>query len=90
MKQVLLLSDWKKIAGPLFVLIMFLVALYFLHRELEHYRWNDFVQSFSNLPPHCVLSAIGLTVLNYLILIATAGGYGLPEAYPVQIAPVSK
>ncbi len=63
------MKDWKKFAGPLFVLVVFFGALYLLHRELNQYHLGDFVQALRNIPLVYLLAAIGLTVLNYVILI---------------------
>ncbi len=60
---------WKKFAGPLFVLIVFVAALWLLHRELKQYHLSDFIQALRNIPPWHLAAAFGLTVLNYVILI---------------------
>ena len=62
-------ENLKKIAGPLFVLIVFLAALYMLHHELRQYHLNDFVAALNSIPLVYLVSAVLLTALNYLILI---------------------
>lgn len=63
------MKHWKKFAGPLFVLAVFFAALYLLHRELRQYHLSDFIRALTDIPTVYVLAAVGLTVLNYLILI---------------------
>jgi phosphatidylglycerol lysyltransferase len=63
MKQKLLHS-----LGPLFGLILFLAALWILQYELQEYHYHDIVRHVAELPPHRVLLALILTVLDYLVL----------------------
>lgn len=55
--------------GPLLVLCVLLGSFWLLHSELEQYQLEDFLDGLGRIPPWRVWSALGLTVLNYLILI---------------------
>ena len=59
----------KSWAGPVFVLVMFLAALWFLHRELREYKLADVVDRLAAIPPYYIVLAVLLTVLNYAILV---------------------
>jgi uncharacterized membrane protein YbhN (UPF0104 family) len=54
--------------GPLLGLILFSVALWVLHRELNTYHPRDIVQYLKNLPAHQLLTALILTFLSYLVM----------------------
>ena len=62
--------NWKNVAGPMFVLMMFFGALYLLHNELNQYHLSDFTDALKSIPPVDLLIAIGLTALNYVVLMA--------------------
>lgn len=55
-------------ASPLVVVILFSVAIWLLHRELSHYRFEDIRQSFQALGRGQVGAAILLTILSYAVL----------------------
>ena len=57
------------IVGPLFVLAMLVGALWLLHNELKQYHLRDFLDGLAKIPVSRLWLAVGLTVLNYLILI---------------------
>lgn len=59
--------------GPAIVLLILAVALWLLYREIRRLDLNEVVQGIRSIPPLHVAAAIGLTVLNYLVLI----GYDL-------------
>jgi len=59
----------KAWAGPLFVLIMLVAALWFLHLELKEYSLQEFREGLTAIPAWHLLLAIFLTVLNYAILV---------------------
>jgi phosphatidylglycerol lysyltransferase len=61
------------LAGPLLVLVVLSGALWLLHHELRDYELKDFLNSLANIPSSVLWTAIGLTCLNYLILM----GYDL-------------
>ena len=63
------MRDWKKYAGPAFVLAVFFAALFMLQRELKQYHLSDFVAALQSIPPIYLVAAVLLTALNYLILI---------------------
>ena len=53
---------------PFIGLVLFLTALWVLHRSLANYRYHDFLDSLHSLPTRSIMAALGLTVLNYLVL----------------------
>ncbi len=59
----------RTIAGPLFVLVILVVAARFLQQELRHYGLREFLDGLTRIPASRLGLAIALTVLNYLILI---------------------
>ncbi len=58
-----------RIVGPLLILAMLVGALWLLHKELKQYHLNDFMDGLKKIPATHLLLAVGLTVLNYVILI---------------------
>ncbi|MCA9178093.1 MAG: bifunctional lysylphosphatidylglycerol flippase/synthetase MprF [Planctomycetales bacterium] len=58
------------VAGPVYVVCMSLTALWLLHRELNEYHLHDFLHELARIPPTKLTLAAGLTILNYLILVA--------------------
>jgi phosphatidylglycerol lysyltransferase len=50
------------------ILIVFLAALWILHRELGSFSFDDILQEFRDLPLSNSLMAVGVTVLSYLVL----------------------
>jgi len=56
-------------AGPVFVLVMLVAALYLLHIELKKHTLQDFLDELRKIPVVYLLGAILLTVLNYAILV---------------------
>ena len=59
----------KTWAGPVFVLIMLIAALYLLHLELKKHTLEDFLFELKKIPLLYLAIAILLTVLNYAILV---------------------
>ncbi len=59
----------KSVVGPLFVLVMFVAAIWLLHNELRHYQLHEFIDSLSAIPAGKLALALGMTALNYIILI---------------------
>jgi len=62
---------WQKLLrslGPLFGILLFAVALWVLHQELQAYHYRDIVHQTQTLPISRLLLAVGLTVLSYLVL----------------------
>ncbi|MEW6442543.1 MAG: bifunctional lysylphosphatidylglycerol flippase/synthetase MprF [bacterium] len=53
---------------PLLGICLLLAALVVLRRELEQYHYRDIVRSLRALPGPNMLLALGLTLLNYLVL----------------------
>jgi phosphatidylglycerol lysyltransferase len=63
----------RMLAGPLLVLAVVAGAFWLLHDELREYKLQDFLDSLAKIPASALWAAIGLTCLNYVILI----GYDL-------------
>ncbi|MCA9124628.1 MAG: bifunctional lysylphosphatidylglycerol flippase/synthetase MprF [Planctomycetaceae bacterium] len=57
------------LAGPVFVLVVFLGSLWLLHNELRHYHLQDFLKALAAIPTRTFWLAIGLTVFNYVVLV---------------------
>ncbi len=55
--------------GPLLVLAVFLGAAWLLFHELRHYHLHDIRHALEQIPTWRVAVAIGLTVVNYIVLI---------------------
>jgi len=69
-------QTWQRIrhwAGPGLVLVVFSIALTLLYRELHKYHYHEIKESISNIPGWRLAACLGLTTLNYLLLI----GYDL-------------
>lgn len=62
------MTDFFKRIGPLLGISLFILALYVLHHELRDYRYPDLIRQLEGLSRSQILWAIGLTLLNYLIL----------------------
>ena len=56
-------------AGPLFVLVMLVAALWFLHLELKEYSLKEFKAGLMAIPSWNLWLAVLFTVLNYAILV---------------------
>jgi phosphatidylglycerol lysyltransferase len=54
--------------GPLLGLLCFGVALFILHKELQQYSYHDVIRSLGELPALHVYIALGLTLLNYVVM----------------------
>ncbi|MCA9215149.1 MAG: lysylphosphatidylglycerol synthetase family protein, partial [Planctomycetales bacterium] len=63
----------RVMAGPLFMVCMLLAALWLLHHELSEYHLRDFLRSLAEISSAKVALAVGLTILNYIVLV----GYDL-------------
>lgn len=59
----------QSLAGPMFILLMFLGSLWLLHSELKHYHLHDLVDAFAKMPAKSFAMAVGLTALNFIILV---------------------
>ncbi|HSB34390.1 MAG TPA: bifunctional lysylphosphatidylglycerol flippase/synthetase MprF [Nitrospirota bacterium] len=57
-----------KMAGPVLGLALFLTALWVLHHTLSGYHYRDLAAGARTVPAARLLSALLLTVLNYLVL----------------------
>lgn len=60
------LKTW---AGPIFVLVMLIAALWFLHLELKEYSLQEFKEGLLAIPAWKLLLAVFFTLLNYAILV---------------------
>jgi len=59
-----------RLLGPLLILLVFAAAIWLLYGELRQYRLSDIRSQLTQiLGSKSFLAAIGLTVLNYLILV---------------------
>ena len=77
----------RTVAGPLFVLVMLVGALWLLHKELQQYHWSDFLEGLSQIPAAHLWLAVALTAINYVLLV----GYDiLGVKYTGQALPLSK
>jgi len=54
--------------GPWSGLLLFMVALWVLHKELKAYHYQDILHSIEVLPGHRLYVGFGLTLLSYLIM----------------------
>jgi phosphatidylglycerol lysyltransferase len=54
--------------GPLVVLFLFSGALWVLHHELKAYHLQDIVRHLREMPARCLLPALALTFLSYLMM----------------------
>ncbi|MGI9518402.1 MAG: phosphatidylglycerol lysyltransferase domain-containing protein, partial [Pirellulaceae bacterium] len=59
----------KAWAGPVFVLVMLIAALWFLHLELKEYSLREFREALLDIPVWKLALAIVLTLANYAILV---------------------
>jgi phosphatidylglycerol lysyltransferase len=59
--------------GPLVGLVIFSIALWVLYQALHNYHYHDIPRHLRELPLSYLLIALGLTMLNYLIM----SGYDL-------------
>ena len=70
------MQTWQRIrrwAGPVLVLVVLAAALTLLYRELHKYHYHEVKESISKIPGWRLAACLGLTALNYLLLI----GYDL-------------
>lgn len=65
-------SRWEQLkvwAGPIFVLVMLIAALWFLHLELKKYSLEEFKNGLLAIPGWKLFLAVLFTLLNYAILV---------------------
>ncbi len=72
MGTILLKRQWRFV-GPVVVLLILFGALWLLYREIRHFDFAKVAEAIHSIPASHLAAAIGLTVLNYLVLI----GYDL-------------
>src|SRR4029078_6047468 len=63
------MKKWLHQLGPLVVVVIFIAAAWLLYRELRHYSARQIKEAVSHIPTWRVWAALGLTVVNYLVLI---------------------
>lgn len=63
-----LIGRLKKIAGPVFGLILFSVAGSFLYQKTQEITWDEFAAGVANIPVAYHLLACLLVALNYFVL----------------------
>lgn len=64
-------SRWRQLTyltSGLFAVVLFGLSMWAIQQELQKYRLQDIEQSILTLPSGALWSAIGLTVLNYIML----------------------
>jgi uncharacterized membrane protein YbhN (UPF0104 family) len=54
--------------GPAISVCLFVLALVLIHHELKVYHFRDIVHQIRQVPGAALLAAVGLTILNYLVL----------------------
>ncbi|HJY81367.1 MAG TPA: bifunctional lysylphosphatidylglycerol flippase/synthetase MprF [Candidatus Binatia bacterium] len=54
--------------GPLFGLLLFVVALWVLHHELQEYHYHDVVRHMEKLSAQRLFRALVLTIASYVVL----------------------
>lgn len=54
--------------GPIFGLVLFVIALWILHREMSQFHFRETREWLRALPHGRLLAALALTVLNYTVL----------------------
>ena len=57
-----------RILSPIFGLLIFSIALWVLHRQLEQYHYRDLVQRLKEIPTYSIFLALALAILNYAVL----------------------
>ena len=57
-----------RLLWPATAVLLFLLALWALHQELQAHRYHDIVVSLRRLPASSILWALAFTGLNYLVL----------------------
>jgi len=57
-----------RILRPACVVLVFAGALWLLYHELRRYRYEDILESFTQIPAAAIFLALALTALNYVIL----------------------
>ena len=67
------MKRFLRILGPLLVLLIFVLAIRFLHSTLKHYSLSEIFAAMGNISAGQILAAIGLTIVSYVILV----GYDL-------------
>ena len=67
MKNGSVLSSLQKVAYLLPV-VLFGLALFFVHKELAPHKINNILHSIKHVPASVLAAAVALTILNYLVL----------------------
>jgi phosphatidylglycerol lysyltransferase len=63
------MKKWLHQLGPLLVVLIFILAAWLLYRELRHYKVSEIREALTQIPSWRIWAALGLTVVNYLVLI---------------------
>jgi len=64
------MNRFLRFLGPLFALVVFALAIWALRGELRHIHYHDVRKALLDIPRSDFLIAIGLTALNYVVLLA--------------------
>jgi phosphatidylglycerol lysyltransferase len=67
------MKRFLRILGPVLVLLIFVVALRFLHNTLKHYSLSEIFAAMAKISTGQIVVAVGLTIVSYIILV----GYDL-------------
>jgi phosphatidylglycerol lysyltransferase len=62
------LKRFSPFLKPLFILVLFALALRILHDTLAHYRYRDVIDYFHHLAWDQILIAVALTLIGYLLM----------------------
>ena len=63
-------NRYLRILGPLVILVIFLAAAWFLYGKVKGHSYEELRTKVQSIRTVWILVAIGLTVLNYIILVA--------------------
>ncbi|HEX4143441.1 MAG TPA: bifunctional lysylphosphatidylglycerol flippase/synthetase MprF [Pirellulales bacterium] len=64
------MNRFLRFLGPLFALVVFALAIWALRRELRHIHYHEVRTALLNIPRRDFLTAVALTALNYVVLLA--------------------
>ena len=53
---------------PLFGLVLFSISIWAISQKIRHYNIWEVLRSLAAIPNHYLLWAVGLTLLNYVML----------------------
>ena len=85
------MTPWSRRLLSLVTIVIFGIALWVLHRELQGYSFRDFLAAIRSLPPSAVLEAILLTIASYatLVLLEAIGFRMVGSSLPLRRIAIS-